>query len=251
LESYVSPGGRLTDMSMGRKTIYAVGMRGLGIIEAAPSLGTLSWTHGAGYTAMTGLYLQGSKVFVSRLGLHGLVVIDAAQPTAPEELGRTMTLGLGWDVAVDGDTAYVAHGILGVGAYDVSDPQSIGWTGQLWPGGRIVTVAVMGRGGWLAAGRANGKVYICDLTAAQPEVVAELDASFRLSEIAFRQGRLWVLSKKGDRAEIFERTADGSWEKAGEVTGGARKQFFGKTSGARGYTIGKKTVEAYLFEAGN
>jgi hypothetical protein len=35
------------------------------------------------------------------------------------------------------------------------------------------------------------------------------------------------------------------------AAGGARKHFFAKTSGARGYTIGKKTVEAYLFEAGS
>jgi hypothetical protein len=253
LESYVSLGGRLTDLAFGQDRLHVAGMRGLWVLAGEAALSGQAWVHGPGYTGLTGVEMQGRRLFVSRLGLFGLVALDVTDAEEPVELGRTPTLGLGWDVAVDGDTVYVAHGIFGIGAYDASDPQAMSWAGQLWPGGRIMTVAVCRYHGLLAAGRPNGKVYLYALGSGDdpPQRIDTLEAAGRLKKVVFREGRLWVLHKRGKTAEIFEEGSDGLWRKAGGIGTQARRYFFGRTHGARAYTIGKKAVEVYRFEPGS
>jgi len=246
LESMISPGGKLNDMTLQGDVIYIAGMQGLRLMDADPSLGMHSEKRGPGYSAVTGIALAGPKVFISRLGFHGLVVFDASDPATPVELGKTMTLGASWDVAIYGNRAYVAHGILGLGIYDVGDPQHPVWMDQIWPGGRIETVSIAR--GLLAAGRSNGKVYIYDIEGISPELKETVDAGWKLDKVEFREGKLWVLKNNGKRAAIFGKNEQGEWEKVGEVTDKAKKYFFARTRGARGYTIGKRTLEAYLFE---
>ncbi len=242
-------GGKLNDMQIRGQEIYIAGMQGLRITAADPSLGMHSEARGPGYTAMTGISLNGNKAFVSRLGLHGLVVFDVRTPASPLELGRTFTFGASWDVAAYGDRVYVAHGILGIGVYDVSDPQNPVWIRQIWPGGRIETVSI--HRGLLGAGRKNGRVYLYDIRGGEHEPVGEVNAGWALDRVEFKDGRLWVLRNNGNAAAVFEQNPEREWVKVGEVTNEAIRHLFGRTSGARGYTIGRNTVEAYMFEPAN
>jgi hypothetical protein len=82
-------------------------------------------------------------------------------------------------------------------------------------------------------------------------VVADGQPAGRLKKVVFREGRLWVLHKRGKMAEIFEEGPDGLWRKAGGIGTQARRYFFGRNHGARADTIGKKAVEVYRFEPGS
>jgi hypothetical protein len=54
-------------------------------------------------------------------GWHSLRVIDIADPAAPQQIARDSTLGAGYDVAVMGDSAYVADGERGLRVFNIAD----------------------------------------------------------------------------------------------------------------------------------
>jgi hypothetical protein len=135
---------------------------------------------------------------------------------------RAFTAGLGWDLATSGTQVYVAHGILGVGVYAISEQGEIAYQDSLMPGGLVRSVA--SGGGLLAAARLDGRIHLY-----QPEAgfapAGQVQASGRVSRVRLVGSQLWVLSQGEDRLEIFEVSTPASPLHLGEVTTGAAKVF--------------------------
>jgi hypothetical protein len=130
----------IQDVGLYGGRLVVTGVLGLGILDPA----TLSWVGVAvkpellvaQATAACGGYLC-----VARLGLEGLKVVDLSDPASPTVKGSASTAGLGWDLATRGSRVYVAHGVLGVGVYDVSSQGHPTRVRTLWPGGVVRTDA--------------------------------------------------------------------------------------------------------------
>ena len=154
---------------------------------------------------------------------------------------------LGWDLAVRGNTAFVAHGFFGVGVYDISNPANLKWRDQIfWLGKRFVTVAASEN--LVAAGTKKGKVFLHRISK-EMESVGEIDAQGRISKVDFHNGLLWVLGKHDAWVEVYDVTDPEDPVKMGEITTGAEEYFRGRFMGPRAYTFEGKNVKSYRFEA--
>jgi hypothetical protein len=179
------------------------------------------------------------------LGLYGLEVIDISDPENMSITGKTLTAGLGWDVAASGNKAYVAHGIFGVGVYDLSQPHAPAWQEQIHPPGRIVGVAA--NRSILVAARKNGTIYLYDI-ADGAQLLGEINARGRLSRVAFVAGHLWVLGQKGDWVDVFDLSDPGSPVELGGFTQNAAAHFRARFKGMHAFSFDRKKVRVYGFE---
>lgn len=136
---------------------------------------------------LTGLESCGEYLCGSRLRPRGLAVYDLNAQEGVELMGQTLTFGVGWDLAILKNRAYVAHGILGVGVYDVSDPVAPAWRDQvLWTGGRVTTVAA--RRNLVAAGRKDGTVILFSTDGGDSmEEEARFEALGRIERLQFQE----------------------------------------------------------------
>ncbi|MFH2010162.1 MAG: hypothetical protein ABI333_26425 [bacterium] len=234
--------GNARDLEIKGDTIYVAGMGGVRTLHAGVTLDPLSSIGGFQGAAATGLELCGLHLCVSRLGPGGLKVIDISDPESMRVVGSALTVGLGWDLAVVGRTAYVAHGALGVGVYDLSDPGVPCWTDQLDPGGQIRTVAA--REGLLAAGGMKGTIFLYDLSGG-PTSVGQIQAKGQISRIKLVAGQLWLLDKNGDWAEIYDVRDPAAPVKVGELSKDAQLYFNGKLRGSHAYSFHGNRVDVY------
>jgi hypothetical protein len=243
LENMVSVPGRVRDMLEWDGRLYTALPGGVRVFEASSSLAYVSDIMGMGLGGATGVEICGAHLCVSRLGLKGLKIVDVADPENPSIEGDLFTVGLGWDLAVDGSLAYLAHGILGVGIYDVSDPESPAWIDQIWPGGRITSVAVQRN--LVAAGSRQGAIYLYEKTKQGLVYKGEVQAKGKISKVGFVSGSLWVVGKKGRWVEVYDTGDAEAPEKLGEMGGSAERFFHAVLRGSRAYTFKKKHLEVY------
>jgi hypothetical protein len=246
LEATSRPRGRIRDLEAHGQYLYAAGPWGLAILGQEPSLSVLEVETGWQTAGLTSIEVYKGYLYASRLRVAGLAVFDVSAPSAPAVIAQTPTLGVGWDVALSKDRGYVAHGIFGIGIYDISNPRQPQWESAiLWIGGR--TVAVAANRDLLAVGRAEGRVILYDISG-EPKRLGQIDAKGRLSRLAFRNGRLWVLGKRSNWVEIFDVTDPAAPTETGEVTAGGTEQFHSRLSGSWAYTFQGREVRGYRFQ---
>ncbi|MBI2874347.1 MAG: hypothetical protein HYY09_04620 [Firmicutes bacterium] len=117
--------------------------------------------------------VQGRYAYVG-VGLR-LAVLDVSDPAAPREVGVTEPFG--WyveDVAVAGNTAYVAAGGGGLALVDVADPARPVVVGRYDTPGYAEALAVTGRYVYVADGLAGLRV----VDAADPSRPVEVNAAY-------------------------------------------------------------------------
>ena len=239
--------GQANDLALIRDTLYVASSSGLHAYRADEALSRVGYLGGFSAAASTGLSPCGAYLCLVRHGMHGLKVIDVSDPSSLRVIGGAFTAGPSWGLAVRGQTAYVAHGIFGVGLYDLTSPTDPAWMDQLCGQGR--TVAVAARRDLLAAGSARGEVKLFDITGS-PQPVGTLSAAGRLSRLRIVDGTLWVLSRRGRRLEVFdvEDPATPVW--LGELTGDeARRYFHARFRGTTAFSIQGHAVEALAVQA--
>jgi hypothetical protein len=247
LEETVRPAGRIRDLELLDGKAYACGPWGLSVVDTHGGLQAAVSVHGGDMAGLTALEDCGSRLCGSRLRPRGLAVYEPDGQSGVTLVGQSVTSGLGWDLAVKGTRAYVAHGIFGVGVYDIRNPVSPEWIDAImWTGGRVVTVAA--RKELLAVGRKDGHVLLYDIAAGGVEQVGELNASGRISRLDFRAGYLWVLGHRETAVEVFDLEDPANPVREGSFSAGAAEHFQARTLGARAITFSGRDVEAYRFE---
>jgi len=114
--------------------------------------------------------VQGSIAYIG--DSHRLVIVDVSTPAHPVWLGQTTTLPeTVFDVAVVGNTAYLADGCGGLRIVDVSDPTAPREVGDI--PGYASGVALVGSTAYIAAGSGLRIVDVSDPTA--PREVGNFD----------------------------------------------------------------------------
>jgi hypothetical protein len=228
-----------TDLSLFEDSLVVTSPLGLGLMDAA----TLDWTGlatGPEMVAAQAVSTCGSYHCVARLGPQGLKVLDLSDPASPEVKGGALTLGLGWDVAASGARVFVAHGVLGVGIYELGPGGQVFWQQTLFGGGIVKSVAA--RGKVLAAARQDGKIQLYRLgegvTAA-----ASLRAPGPIERVRFVGGLLWVLSKKHDRVDVYLVEDADTPTHLGSFTRDAALAFRRVWRGPRAYSFSGPTLE--------
>jgi len=78
--------------------------------------------------------------------------------------------------------------------------------------------------------RSYAPVRIYDISAGI-EHKSTLSASGRVSRLRFVNGRLWVLSKRGDRVAVFDLTQPDPGVAVGEITQDAARYFYTRYCG--------------------
>ncbi len=146
------------------------------------------------------LAVRGTMVYVAD-GPGGVRVVDAADPTAPRELGSLVTevRAYGIDVAAEG-RLYVADNAGGLFIVDVADAAAPRVLGHLAPGGAAYGVAAAAGGRvWLALAlggdpSAAGRVLLVDASDPQrPRILAERGTDRRAWGVAVDEaGRAYV-----------------------------------------------------------
>lgn len=134
-----------------------------------------------------GIAVEGSTAFVGTAG--GLAAVDLSSSSV---LDTAPVGGFVADVAVVGDTAYVAAGTGGMEIFDVSDPANIAQLGAIG-GDFVLGVAVEDDWAWLADGAPGIRVIdVSDPTA--PTELAFVDTLGNTSDIALDNGIAFVTS---------------------------------------------------------
>lgn len=111
--------------------------KGLGVYTRDASIPTNGFTKVttlAGFSNAWGVFAKDTLVFVADAA-DGLIIVDAATPSAPKILGKVATGGVARGVVVDGTTAYVAAGSAVV-VVDVATPAAPKVIGQVDMGDR-------------------------------------------------------------------------------------------------------------------
>ena len=170
----------------------------------------------------------GQYLCVARAGLAGLAVVDVTDPATAEPKAWAWTAGLGWDLAVIGTRAYLAHGWLGLGVYDITNPLDPRWVDQVWPCGRVVALASLGQ--LLAVGTAQGDVIL-------------------YAWLRFEGGKLWVAGKHWNWAQVCDVSDQAAPSKVADLSGEsvqwARRWWLGRyVVGFHGRRVQLEQVEA-------
>ncbi|MDY0002828.1 MAG: hypothetical protein RBU30_16135 [Polyangia bacterium] len=238
-----SPLGWMDDLLIFQGSLVIAGSWGLRVLDPT-TLGQRGHLGGWRVSGASGLEPCGPDLCVSRTGLEGLVIVSLSDPSSPKVLGGAFTLGLGWDVAVWGTRAYVAHGTLGVGVYDISAPRSPRCLGSLAAGGVVVSVAT--RGSLLAVGKVGGDVELYELQGG-PIRLSTLSAKGPLEKLRFRGPRLWALRNPGKMAEIFDLSRPEAPARLGEIAEEPREEFTARYLGPWRFTLDGNRVSRYRF----
>jgi hypothetical protein len=97
--------------------------------------------------------VRGGLAYIA-CAIAGLVVVDVSVPTAPAIIGQEPLPGRVWDVALEGDYAYLAEGTAlndgGLYVVDISDPSDPVLTGSMAAHGDAYGVSVVGTYAYLA-----------------------------------------------------------------------------------------------------
>jgi hypothetical protein len=247
LEDTIRPKGKIWDLEMIAEKLFVCGPWGLSVLGWGPGFSRVGLERGFKASGLTAIEPCGGYLCAARLGPRGLRIFDVSDSQDIRIKGDTLTLGLGWDLAVWGNRAFVAHGFLGVGIYDISDPRAPAWKAQLFGfGGRVTTVAATRK--ILAAARKDGLISLYNLSET-PQKLGEIQAKGRISRVTFRNGRLWVLGHRRRWVEVFETADPGNPAKVGEFSVGAAAHFRSRTNGPWAYTFQKRAVRGYRFQA--
>ena len=184
-----------------RERLAAVSAGGLAVMDAE-SLQPIAALRGARIGGATGVARCGAHLCVSRLGFRGLVVVDVRDPSAPATLHPSVPIPVGRDVASWGARAFVAHGVLGLARYTVSDTAAPTLAEWAWPGGRIVSVAAAPP--LVAATAADGRVHLYDASESTLRRVGLVRADHRVDRVRFRGELLWVRHRTGNTVEVHD-----------------------------------------------
>jgi len=221
------------DMTLWEDAVVVATPAGVGLLDGATRqwLGTLT---GRGVAGGRGLSACGGFLCLSRLGMRGLVVLDLSDPAHPAVRSRAFTAGLGWDVAARGRRVYVAHGILGVGVYRLSERGALTYQGSVIPGGLVRSVAAIRD--LVAAARRGGTIHLYR-RAGGLSPAGQVQATGKVSRVRLVGGQLWVLSKKRDRLEIFDVTNPAAPTRLAALTAGAAEVFRRRLGGPFAFTF--------------
>lgn len=196
--------GRLPGPTLARSLVlrgdrlHLVGPLGIRTLSAF-TLDDLGWLVLPGLLGSQAGASCGGYLCVVRPGPWGFMVVDPSR-TGPEAVLGRAHLGLqAQDLAVWGRRAYVAQGTAGVALVDLGNPAAPRVVGTLATGGRAVSVAV--REGLLAVGLADGTVALYDVTGA-PALRATVAAGFRVGQVRFVAGQVFVLDHQERRAAV-------------------------------------------------
>ena len=130
----------------------------------------------------------------------------------------------------------VAHGIRGVGVYDLDSQGQPALRQTLWTGGIVRSVAV--RQGVLAVARQDGAVKLYRLGDPIREA-GKIHGLGQIDRVRLVGGRLWVLSKKNDRVKVFSIADPDAPVPLGSFTEEAAGSFRSQWLGSRVYTYGQ------------
>jgi peroxiredoxin len=125
------PGVSYEGIDVANHTLFvALHDKGLGVYTRDASAPTNGFTKVAtlgGFTNAWGVVARDTTVFVADAA-DGLVIVDAATPSAPKIVGKVATGGVARGVVVDGATAYVAAGsaVVVVDVANLAQPKVIG-----------------------------------------------------------------------------------------------------------------------------
>jgi hypothetical protein len=135
-------------------------------------------------------------------------------------VAQPLLAGLAWDAGSIGRKVFIAHGLLGVGVYELSGQGQPRHQETIWIGGAARTVAA--RKGLLAAADPEGIVKLFVLGEdGEVRPAGELRAHGRLDRVRFVGSYLWVRGKDADWAEVWNVRDPAAPVLLGEVTGGA------------------------------
>jgi hypothetical protein len=222
------------DMVLYREALVLVGPLGLGVLNPA-TLEWLSFAMGQGLTAAQAVAPCGAYLCLAHLGLSGLQVLDLSNPADPRLRGGASALGPGWDVTAAGRRVFVAHGIQGVGVYDLDGQGRPTFRQTLGTGGVLRSVAA--KGAVLVAARQAGVVRLFRLgETIQP--AGSIQGFGQIERVRFVGGRLWILSRKNkqaDQVDIYAVDDPDAPRHLGRITQDAARTFRSQWLGTRVY----------------
>ncbi len=230
--------GQITDLTLYGDLLVAASPAGLWTLDHR----SLTIQGQLGLHPITSLVACGGYLCVSKLGLHGLTVLGLSDPASPRVLGSSFSPGLGWDVAASGQRAFVAHGVLGVGIYDVSTQGQPAHKQTIWTGGLVRTVAVQQN--LLVAGCRQGGITLYD-TSAVPVQVGSIQAQGQISRVRFVAGQLWVLDKHESWVEIWDVSTPSAPVRLGSFSAEAAWHFRALFLGASVLSFDGKKVQRH------
>ncbi|MBI5525642.1 MAG: thrombospondin type 3 repeat-containing protein [Deltaproteobacteria bacterium] len=173
--------GSLRDVEMAGKYGYALGSRGLEILDmndpASPQkLSEVIWA-GLGRD----VEIRGDYAYVAN-GVLGLTIVDLKDKTRPKVVGQEFLMGVAREVALSGVVAFVATGIFGIQIVDISDPTDPRWMDTIWNKDLTTDLAVSD-GVLAASGLITKKVRLFDIANAVGMQIAEYKASGKTSDL--------------------------------------------------------------------
>lgn len=142
--------------------------------------------------ALSGLATDGRWLYGTG-STDGLVVVDAATPSRPRVAARLALPGGASDPRLDGSALFVATGAGGVLRVDVADPLHPTVTARWVTGEPAAGLTVDGDTAWVR-GTAGIVQAIARTAPSAPHVVASIDQSGAVVEVAVDGGRLAALS---------------------------------------------------------
>ncbi len=131
--------------------------------------------HGTIGHTYEGAEMTGTHIYACRHG-DGLEVVDISNPGQPVTASTINSLVNAWDVALAGNTAYVADGMGGLAVIDITDPAVPVHVTSVAASGAAVDVALGGNFAVVCVGSAGLDVF--DLTdPAAPVLVSTINTS--------------------------------------------------------------------------
>jgi hypothetical protein len=191
----------------------------------------------------------------------GLAIVDVSDPLNPVEEGLYAIPGELYegcvDVAVVGDTAYVANTVSGLHVLDVSDPSNPVEVGDLATPGTATGVTVSGDHAFVAAGEAG--LRIVDVSEpANPTEVTSYDTSGYAYDVLVADDTVYVAD--GDagllilrypaEASISGRVVDSSGNPVEGVDVAAGTAYSATTDAEGEYTVAEVAPGAYTLAPG-
>jgi hypothetical protein len=117
--------GGIRGMDVEGKYVYAVGSRGLEILEVVGDKLELK-SRNILFGLATGIRVRDGIAYISN-GPFGLSVVDVTNPEEPKVIGEELLIGISWDVEVVGGYAYVSTGVFGVQVVNINDITNPRW----------------------------------------------------------------------------------------------------------------------------
>jgi hypothetical protein len=117
--------GGIRGMDVEGKYVYAVGSRGLEILEVVGDKLELK-SRNVLFGLATGIRVRNGIAYISN-GPFGLSIVDVTNPEEPKVIGEELLIGISWDVEVVGGYAYVSTGVFGVQVVNINDIANPRW----------------------------------------------------------------------------------------------------------------------------